>query len=154
MRYLLLDRITDIKYDSYANGVKCVSLSEDFLEYHFPMNPIFPGALTIESLAQLCGWLIHFSLHEKNKYNHFAILTKVERMKFNHIVTPGDRLELYAELDGIQENCAFCHVKAKSGDTVTASGKLMFVITTINEKESAYLRDMAQILTKNMKVHS
>jgi len=152
MRYLLLDCITEIKYGSYAKGIKCVTLSEDYLEQHFPLYPVYPGALTIESLAQLSGWLINLSLRQNNRPHFFALLTKVDRMKFTHIVTPGDRLELYSTLEGIQETGAYVNVEAKVGDKVSASGSLMFFLTKLETEQENAVNAYARVFTRNMKV--
>ena len=56
MRYLLIDHITEWKSGESIMGVKNVAMSEDFLEFHFPKNPIMPGILLLEGLVQLAGW--------------------------------------------------------------------------------------------------
>ncbi len=55
MRYLLIDRITEWKAGQKIKGVKNVAMTEDFLEWHFPKNPVMPGVLLIEAFAQLSG---------------------------------------------------------------------------------------------------
>ena len=57
MRYLLIDHITEWKSGEFMKGVKNVAMSEDFLEFHFPKNPIMPGVLLLEALTQMAGWL-------------------------------------------------------------------------------------------------
>jgi 3-hydroxyacyl-[acyl-carrier-protein] dehydratase len=57
MRYLLIDCITEWQPGTKIKGIKNVAMSEDFLEYHFPKNPIMPGVLLLEAIAQLTGWL-------------------------------------------------------------------------------------------------
>ncbi len=58
MRYILLDRITVLDPPEMASGIKCVSLADDMFVDHFPGHPIMPGALILESLAQLGGVLV------------------------------------------------------------------------------------------------
>ena len=57
MRYLLVDRIIALDPGNNITGVKNVAMSEDFLEFHFPKNPIMPGIMLLEALVQLSGWL-------------------------------------------------------------------------------------------------
>ena len=65
MRYILLDRITTLQPPELARGVKCVSLSDDCMADHFPGHPIMPGALILESLAQLAGVLLEQTMRER-----------------------------------------------------------------------------------------
>ena len=57
MRFLLIDRIDEIRPGEFARGVKNVTMSEDFMQDHFPGFPVFPGTLIIEAMAQLGGYL-------------------------------------------------------------------------------------------------
>ncbi|MGH7846734.1 MAG: hypothetical protein ACREQW_16435 [Candidatus Binatia bacterium] len=90
MRYLLIDRILEWKPAASMRGVKNVALSEDFLEYHFPKNPIMPGALLLEALAQLAGWLEAAS----SDFQNWFLLERVERCMFYGFAFPGDTVEL------------------------------------------------------------
>jgi len=94
MRYVLLDRITALEPPTRAAGIKCVSLSDDVFTDHFPGLPVMPGALLLESLAQLGGVLLEATMREQGKPELLAILRTVERAKFRRAVRPGDRLEL------------------------------------------------------------
>jgi 3-hydroxyacyl-[acyl-carrier-protein] dehydratase len=93
MRYLLVDRITEWKADGKIKGIKNVAMSEDFLEFHFPKNPVMPGVLLIEAFAQLSGWLEAASSDFKNWF----LITKVRQCKFYGFALPGDQVELEVE---------------------------------------------------------
>ena len=93
MRYLLVDRITEWKADGKIKGIKNVAMSEDFLEFHFPKNPVMPGVLLIEAFAQLSGWLEAASSDFKNWF----LLTRVRQCKFYGFALPGDQVELEVE---------------------------------------------------------
>ncbi|HWP59753.1 MAG TPA: hypothetical protein VNL14_17810 [Candidatus Acidoferrales bacterium] len=94
MRYLLIDRIIDWKEGQSMRGLKNVALSEDFLEHHFPKNPIMPGVLLLEALAQLAGWLEAAS----SRFENWFLLEKVERCLFYDFARPGDAVELQVAL--------------------------------------------------------
>ena len=93
MRYLLIDRISRWKANEHIAGVKNVAMSEDFLEFHFPKNPVMPGILLIEAFSQLAGWLEAASTEFKN----WVLITKVRQCKFYGFALPGDQVELELE---------------------------------------------------------
>jgi 3-hydroxyacyl-[acyl-carrier-protein] dehydratase len=93
MRYLLIDRIDEWKADDKIRGVKNIAMSEDFFEFHFPGNPIMPGALLIEAFTQLTGWLEAAS----SDFKSWFLITKVRQCKFYGLTLPGDQVELEVE---------------------------------------------------------
>jgi 3-hydroxyacyl-[acyl-carrier-protein] dehydratase len=94
MRYLLIDHITEVKEGHSIKGVKNVAMSEDFLEFHFPGNPIMPGVLLLEAMVQLAGWLTAASTDFKD----WLLPTNVRKCNFYRFAMPGDRVELEVEI--------------------------------------------------------
>lgn len=94
MRYLMIDKVTGWKEGEEIRGVKNVAMSEDFLEFHFQKNPIMPGVLLLEALAQLTGWLEAAS----SDFRNWFLVTKVNKCKFYGFAFPGDRVELEVRL--------------------------------------------------------
>lgn len=90
MRYLMVDHIVEWKSNEQIKGIKNVAMSEDFLEFHFPKNPIMPGVLLLEALAQLTGWLEAASSDFKNWF----LLNKVYKCNFYGFAFPGDQVKL------------------------------------------------------------
>jgi len=90
MRYLLIDRITEWQPGKMIKGIKNVAMSEDFLEYHFPKNPIMPGVLLLEAIAQLTGWLEAAS----SDFKEWFLINRVLRCNFYSFALPGDQVEL------------------------------------------------------------
>ncbi len=90
MRYLLVDRITAVEPGSSIAGVKNVAMSEDFLEFHFPKNPIMPGIMLLEALVQLTGWFEAVS----SDFGKWFLISRVLKCSFYGFVIPGDRVEL------------------------------------------------------------
>lgn len=94
MRFLLVDRITHLERGRRAEGIKNVTLSEDFLAHHFPNFPLMPGTLITESLVQLADWVIR----EQSEFTRAGLATSFERMRFHRMVRPGDQLRIEVEV--------------------------------------------------------
>ena len=92
--FLLLDKVIELN-DKYIVGVKNVSFNEWYFQGHFPGNPVMPGVLQIEALAQ-CGGLLAINLSPIGKYDTYFI--KIENCKFKQMVKPGDTMLLKMEL--------------------------------------------------------
>ncbi len=93
VRYLLVDRVLDWTANERIRGIKNVAMTEDFLEFHFPGNPVMPGVLTIEALVQLAGWLCAAS----SDFKGWFLPSSVDNCKFYGLAMPGDQLELTVE---------------------------------------------------------
>ncbi len=89
--FLMIDRVVDIRLDHSAVGVKNVSINENHFQGHFPSEPVMPGVLIIESMAQTAAVLVVATLGEafKGKLVYFM---SVEGAKFRRPVVPGDQL--------------------------------------------------------------
>jgi 3-hydroxymyristoyl/3-hydroxydecanoyl-(acyl carrier protein) dehydratase len=125
VRYILLDRITRLEPPNFAAGIKCVSLSDDIFADHFPGHPIMPGALIVESLAQLAGGRL------EGQTNVHALLTMVDRARFRRAVRPGDKLDLVAEMLVAREDGGQVKGTASVDGTVVASAELGFALASV-----------------------
>ena len=100
MRYLLIDHITGIEPGKSIKGVKNVAMSEDFLEFHFPRNPIMPGVLQLEAMVQLAGWLAAAD----SDFAEWALVSRVGKCNFYRFALPGDTVQVQVELIGPAED--------------------------------------------------
>jgi 3-hydroxyacyl-[acyl-carrier-protein] dehydratase len=94
MRYLLIDHITEYTQGERIKVVKNVAMSEDFLEFHFPKNPIMPGVMLLEALTQLTGWLEAVS----SDFRGWFLISRVIKSNFYGFAFPGDQVELEVEI--------------------------------------------------------
>jgi 3-hydroxyacyl-[acyl-carrier-protein] dehydratase len=89
--FLLVDRIIELEPGKRAVGIKNVTINEEFFQGHFPGNPIMPGVLIVEALAQVGGILAFRSGVTPGKIVYFMT---IEKAKFRKPVVPGDQLKL------------------------------------------------------------
>lgn len=94
MRYIFIDRILSLHDDTSILAVKAITGSEDFFMDHFPGNPVFPGALIIETAAQVGTALLEVS----SNYTKKAFLIMVQEAKFRTLVRPGTTLIIELEV--------------------------------------------------------
>jgi len=94
MRYLLIDHIREYEAGKSIEGIKNVTMSEDFLEFHFPKNPIMPGVMLLEALTQLAGWLVAAS----SDFQNWFLVSKVKKSSFYGLSLPGDQVKLNVQL--------------------------------------------------------
>lgn len=84
--------------DTSAVGVKYVRDDEFWCAGHFPGNPIMPGVLQVEALAQTACYVAFKRLSDADRQGMLGYFTTMEKIKFSHMVHPGDKLELHVEL--------------------------------------------------------
>ena len=93
----LIDEVREFS-DTSAVGVKYVRDDEFWCDGHFPGNPIMPGVLQVEALAQTACFVAFSRLSEEERKDMLGYFTTMEKIKFSHMVRPGDKLELQVEL--------------------------------------------------------
>jgi 3-hydroxyacyl-[acyl-carrier-protein] dehydratase len=120
--FLLVDRITDIRGDEHGIGIKNVTINEPHFMGHFPNNPVMPGVLVLEGLAQTGGILAIKALGQtKPKLVYFLTIDKA---KFRKPVIPGDVLEYHLDRLQRRRNMWWYRGVAKVGGEVVAEAEL------------------------------
>ncbi|MCX6384418.1 MAG: 3-hydroxyacyl-ACP dehydratase FabZ [Actinobacteria bacterium] len=121
--FLFIDEITEYVPGEYAKGVKHVGEDEYYFKGHFPGNPIMPGVIIIETLAQVGAVIMLTSDKFKGKMVLFAGIDKV---RFKKIVKPGDILELEVKILNLKLNIGKGAGEARVNGELACSAELLF----------------------------
>ena len=124
--FLLIDRILEIEPGKRAIGRKCVTYNEPFFAGHFEEEPVMPGVLIIEALAQV-GAVICLSMEEYT--GKTAYFGGIDKTKFKNKVTPGDVLTLEVELIKQKGPVGIAFARAYDDEKLYAQAELTFVIS-------------------------
>jgi 3-hydroxyacyl-[acyl-carrier-protein] dehydratase len=119
--FLLIDRITNIRGDEFGIGIKNVTANEPQFMGHFPGNPIMPGVLMIEGMAQTGGVMALTSVGGTGKLVFFMTIDKA---KFRKPVTPGDRIEYHMTKLAKKRNIWFYRGEAMVDGKLVAEAEL------------------------------
>ena len=123
--FLLIDAVEEMEVGVSATAIKCISFNEPYFAGHFPNNPVMPGVLILEALAQT-GAVSMLSKDEyKGKTAYFAGMDKV---RFKRKVLPGDVLILKTRIVNQKGTIGKAEGRAYVGDELAASCELMFSI--------------------------
>ncbi|MCB0524652.1 MAG: bifunctional UDP-3-O-[3-hydroxymyristoyl] N-acetylglucosamine deacetylase/3-hydroxyacyl-ACP dehydratase [Saprospiraceae bacterium] len=133
--FLLVDKIIEIS-DTHVVGVKNVTINEAFFQGHFPSNPVFPGVLQIEALAQTGGILALNSMPDKGNWDTYFL--KIDNTKFKAKVGPGDTLILKMELiEPIRRGIVHMQGTAYVGNKIVSEGELTAQVVRRVKEESS-----------------
>jgi 3-hydroxyacyl-[acyl-carrier-protein] dehydratase len=123
--FLLVDRVLEYTTFDYLIATKNVTINEPFFTGHFPGNPIMPGVLMLEALAQASALLSNLSRSPKEGHEFLYFFAGIDNAKFKQIVTPGDQLRLVVKLVGQKRDFWRMHGEAFVGDKLACSADLM-----------------------------
>jgi 3-hydroxyacyl-[acyl-carrier-protein] dehydratase len=123
--FLLVDKVIEIEAGKKCIAVKNVTANEPFFEGHFPGNPIMPGVLIVEALAQTSG--IAVAILEENK-GKLGLFTGIDSMKIRRQVVPGDVLKLEADIIAAKRGLIKVKVHASVEGQNAAEGQISFVM--------------------------
>lgn len=128
--FLLVDKIIEMEPGKKAVGIKNVTANEPFFQGHFPGNPIMPGVLIVEALAQT--GCVAILMQDGNK-GKLGLFTGIESIKFRRQVVPGDTLRLEAEVIAFKMGMGKAKVHATVDGHTAAEGEIRFAVADPNK---------------------
>ena len=122
---LMIDRVVEIDGDRRAIGIKNVTINEPYFEGHYPRQPMMPGVLIVEAMAQLSGILLSQKLEHTGKV---AVLLSCDRVKFRRPIVPGDQLIIEAQTVRVKSSIGQTYCEARVGKELAAEGMIRFML--------------------------
>ena len=135
MRYLLVDRVREFEAGHRLVAIKNVSFESDYFDHHFPMFPMFPGALLVEAMAQSSGYLIWRTAEQLEGRRVLPALMGINGARFLRTVLPGDQLVIEARLTAHEYHVARTQVTAQVESEVVARADLSFGMRQYKNQE-------------------
>ena len=133
--FVLVDRVIDYREFDYLTDIKNVTMNEPFFTGHFPGNPIMPGVLMLEAMAQAGAILSNLSRTAKEGHEFLYFFAGVDNAKFKQVVTPGDQLQINVKLMGQKRDFWRLHCEAFVGEKLACSADLMSAAKEVKKSD-------------------
>lgn len=124
----MVDRVIEYESKKRAVGIKNVTYNEPIFEGHFPTQPVMPGVLQIEALAQLAAWLVLRDIGKEGELGYFRSINKAT---FRRAVIPGDQLRLEIEVAQLRSRLARIEGRVYVGDELATEAELSIVLASV-----------------------
>ena len=121
--FALVDRILDYEPGQWAIGRKCVTRNEEFFCGHFPGQPVMPGVLQVEAMAQVASIVM---LRQPGNASKLGYFMSADKVKFRRVVVPGDTLIIEAELTKMRGNIGQATARCLVNGQVVSEAELKF----------------------------
>jgi 3-hydroxyacyl-[acyl-carrier-protein] dehydratase len=125
--FLLIDKIVDVDGDNSGVGIKNVTFNEPYFQGHFPDEPIFPGVLIIEGMAQTAGAMAIAA--QPDVGNHLVYLLTVDKCKFRKPAGPGDRIEYHIRKLRLRKGMGWFEARAIVNGQLIAEAEIGAMVT-------------------------
>jgi len=126
--FIMIDRVVDIQGEEHGVGIKNVTINEPQFLGHFPDNPVMPGVLLIEGMAQTAGVMCLRRMSSSQQRRAMYFLT-IDKAKFRKPAVPGDTIEYHVNKIAQRRNMWWYRAEAKVGDTLIAEAEVGAIIT-------------------------
>ncbi len=132
MKFILIDRITELVPGERISAVKAVSLAEEYLADHFPRFPVMPGVLLVEAMVQAAAWLVRVT----EDFAHSMLqLAEAKNVTYKSFVPPGRVFELAVEAKGIHADSSRFVGVGRCGETEVVKAHLSLRHFNLAEKD-------------------
>jgi 3-hydroxyacyl-[acyl-carrier-protein] dehydratase len=128
--FLMVDRIISIRGDDFAIGIKNVTINEPQFQGHFPDNPVFPGVLLIEGMAQTAG-VICMQVLGRDGVGAAPYFLTIDKARFRKPVYPGDTVEFHMTKTARRKNMWWYRGEAKVAGQTVAEGEVGAIINSL-----------------------
>jgi len=126
--FVMIDRIVDIRGEEHGIGIKNVTINEPHFVGHFPDNPVMPGVLLIEGMAQTAGVLCLRRMDAATRQGAMFYFLTIDKAKFRKPAVPGDTIEYHVNKIAHRRNMWWYRAEAKVGGVVIAEAEVGAVI--------------------------
>jgi 3-hydroxyacyl-[acyl-carrier-protein] dehydratase len=126
--FLLIDRVVSCEPGKNIVAIKNVTINEPYFQGHFPGNPVMPGVMIMEALAQAAAILSFLSLNRDSTQNLLYYFVGIDKARFKKVVVPGDQLTLDVAMTRKVRGIAKFETVAKVGEDVVAEAELLCTI--------------------------
>jgi 3-hydroxyacyl-[acyl-carrier-protein] dehydratase len=126
--FVMIDRVIDMRGDEHGIGIKNITINEPQFLGHFPENPVMPGVLVIEGMAQTAGILCLRLMTPREQRRSMYFLT-IDKAKFRNPAVPGDTLEYHVNKIAHRRNMWWYRAEAKVGSVLIAEAEVGAIIT-------------------------
>lgn len=131
--FVMVDRVLSIE-EGTVHALKNVSVNEPFFQGHFPTEPVMPGVLITEALAQTGMFCLHGQQNQMEA-GSVAYLAGIEGARFRRKVIPGDQLHLYAKLEYLRRGLGKTSCRAEVDGEIAAEMSILFAVAKEDKKE-------------------
>jgi len=122
MKFILIDRITELEPGRQLTAVKSVSLAEEYLGDHFPAFPVLPGVLLLEGMIESASWLVR---HHQDFANSMVLLETAKNVKYKSFAAPGMQIQYTVTASAIEHNTSSFKGVGICGDEPIVEAKLV-----------------------------
>ena len=126
--FIMVDRIIEVHGDEHGIGIKNVTMNEPHFMGHFPENPVMPGVLMIEGMAQTAA-ILALRLVQKTEEPQAMFLLTIDQAKFRKPAGPGDTIEYHVAKTAHRRTMWWYRAEAKVGDALIAEAEVGAIIT-------------------------